>query len=118
MTRAKPTCQGRSSAGRVHNDTGDDGFRFYRRFGTLRNRVLLSRQQELFDLEKRLQEMDNGDQPSRLHTARYDGENPNLKRQLLTEIEEKLKIYGELPKELVTFYFDSAAILLGSDEFR
>jgi hypothetical protein len=63
--------------------------------------------------------MDDEDHPSRLHTARYDGENSNLERQLLlTEIEQKLKIYGELPKELVTFYFDSAAILLGSDEFR
>lgn len=61
----------------------DDGYRFYRRFGTVRNRLLLVLQQEIAEHEKRLKEAD-----------KQAPNSDEVKASLLT-LKDKLKEYGE-----------------------
>jgi hypothetical protein len=76
----------------------DPTFRVYRRFGTLRNRLLLYRQQELAKLEIQLKELDENDARDhnlRIRSRRKDEEDADSKRmQLMDSIDAKLKTYG------------------------
>ncbi|KAJ9648280.1 hypothetical protein H2199_001133 [Coniosporium tulheliwenetii] len=78
----------------------DPNFRVYRRFGTLRNRVMFYRQHELAKLEERLQEMDLADDqahPYRNQSIRRDKADPESERQaLMDEIDQKLEHYDKL----------------------
>ncbi|KAF4545619.1 uncharacterized protein LTHEOB_4878 [Lasiodiplodia theobromae] len=79
----------------------DDNFRIYRRYGTLRNRVLLQRQLELALLEKKLDELDERDNNEprkyRLASIQYDKEQGNSERVgLIEEIDRKLEQYDAL----------------------
>lgn len=76
----------------------DPNFRVYRRFGTLRNRVMFYRQHEIAKLEEKLQEMDKADDqahPYRNQSIRKDKADPESERQaLMDEIDQKLEHYG------------------------
>ena len=76
----------------------DVNFRVYRRFGTLRNRVILHRQQELAKLESQLNELDAEDSRNykhRITSIRRDKEDPESRRQpLIDEIDRKIVHYG------------------------
>ncbi|KAI9870987.1 MAG: hypothetical protein M1830_003554 [Pleopsidium flavum] len=75
----------------------DVNFSMYRRFGTLRNRVLLHRQDELSKLEKRLKQLDvrdNLERNTRIRSIKYDGEKDNQRIELVEEIDRKLEHYG------------------------
>ncbi|KAF2737192.1 hypothetical protein EJ04DRAFT_130378 [Polyplosphaeria fusca] len=79
----------------------DPTFRVYRRYGTLRNRVILHKQQELAGLETSLNELDEEDSNSkenkgRLGSLRRDKEDDSKRIILMTEIEKKLKEYDDL----------------------
>ena len=72
----------------------------------MRNRVLLYRQDELNEMERRLMAMDDEDKdeyPIALKSRQMDDENrPDIpeehsRRTLIMEIDEKLKQYGEQP---------------------
>ncbi|KAI9846331.1 MAG: hypothetical protein M1837_004184 [Sclerophora amabilis] len=78
----------------------DENFLIYRRFGLLRNRVLLHAQDELADLERKLNQMDKTDErqePAILKSRQRD-ENQALSRRalLLEKIDRKLKEYDDL----------------------
>ncbi|KAH7065541.1 hypothetical protein B0J12DRAFT_39630 [Macrophomina phaseolina] len=79
----------------------DANFRIYRRFGTLRNRVMLHRQFELAELEKRLDRLDElDDTPERrrrLSSIRFDKAQQDSERNgLIEEIDSKLEHYDAL----------------------
>ncbi|OCK95286.1 uncharacterized protein K441DRAFT_658679 [Cenococcum geophilum 1.58] len=78
----------------------DDNFRVYRRFGTLRNRILLHRQQELAKLEERLNEIDGVDSREKKHriqSIRKDQWDQESHRQvLIDEIDRRLEHYDNL----------------------
>lgn len=81
----------------------DDNFRVYRRYGELRNRILLHYQLKLAKLEERLEQMDWGDKSSsddrdnyRLSSLEYDQERDNRRQGLVEEIEIALEKYGRL----------------------
>jgi len=78
----------------------DPDFRVFRRFGTLRNRLLLYRQHELVVLEKCLFDMDNTDSEKneyRIQSIRKDKADEQSEREkLIDEIDCKLKQYDEL----------------------
>ncbi|KAI9817249.1 MAG: hypothetical protein M1827_001362 [Pycnora praestabilis] len=78
----------------------DPNFSMCRRFGTLRNRVLLHRQDELAVLEKKLNEMDRvheKDNPYRLQSRKYDNQSKDpIRGPLIDEIDDKLKAYDDL----------------------
>ena len=70
-----------------------------RRFGFLHSRVLLYRQDELYQLEKRLIALDEADAdefPLRLRSRQVDNEQDEeqIRKMLIGEIDEKLKDYG------------------------
>lgn len=71
----------------------------FRRFGTLRNRLILYRQHELVVLEKELIKLDNADSEThayRNQSIRKDKADEQSKREILIdEIDRKLKEYGE-----------------------
>ncbi|KAF2174896.1 hypothetical protein K469DRAFT_704011 [Zopfia rhizophila CBS 207.26] len=75
-------------------------FRIYKRFGTLRNRVILYRQQELAKLEEKLNELDAEDDKHhnrRIRSLRQDRADKESKRmELIDEIDSKLKHYDDL----------------------
>jgi len=82
----------------------DPNFPVYRRFGTMRHRVMLHRQIELMKLEQKLNEMDKADWNDhryRIQSIRKDHENATKegkerseREELLNEIEAKLQHYG------------------------
>jgi hypothetical protein len=76
----------------------DPTFRVYKRFGTLRNRVLLYRQQELAKLEDQLNALDaedNNKHNHRIRSLRRDTADVDSKRmELINQIDAKLKHYG------------------------
>ncbi|OMP82540.1 hypothetical protein BK809_0006850, partial [Diplodia seriata] len=79
----------------------DDNFRIYRRFGTLRNRVLLHRQLELSLLEDELDELDqsdnNGARAYRLASIQYDkAQQDSMRTDLVERIDTKLEQYDTL----------------------
>lgn len=77
----------------------DPVFRVYKRFGTLRNRLLLHRQYELAKLEHDLNVLDEKDASEhnhRIRSIRRDVEDDESKRSLLMNtIDGKLKNYGK-----------------------
>ena len=82
----------------------DDNFLIARKYGYLRSRLLLYRQDELSVLEKGLLALDKDDQEHRelaLHSRKYDEENdddPETGRKtLMKKIDDKLKEYGKAP---------------------
>jgi hypothetical protein len=76
----------------------DSDFPVYRRFGTLRSRVILHRQHELAKLEEQLMELDKEDSkshPHRIQSVRKDEADTGSQRSILVDtIELKLKNYG------------------------
>lgn len=78
----------------------DDNFRVYRRFGTLRNRIILHKQHELAKLEERLNELDKIDDKEhkhRIQSIRKDQCDQGSQRQtLINEIDQKLEHYDKL----------------------
>lgn len=77
----------------------DPTFRVYKRFGTLRNRVILYRQQELAKLEDQLNVLDIEDDEKhnhRIRSLRRDTADPDSKRMnLIDQIDSKLEHYGK-----------------------
>ncbi len=75
-----------------------------RRFGFLHSRVLLYRQDELYQLEKRLLALDEADAeecPMVLKSRQADNEQDEeqMRKILIGKIDEKLKEYGKaIPK--------------------
>lgn len=80
----------------------DPNFLIYRKFAWLHNRLLLHKQDELYELEQRLERLDQSDSvqdPRRLKSRRRDEHVPpnSGRKELLQQIEEKLENYRELP---------------------
>lgn len=80
----------------------DPNFLIYRKFAWLHNRLLLYKQDELYELEQRLERLDQSDSaqdPRRLKSRRRDEHvSPSSgRKELLKQIEEKLENYRELP---------------------
>ena len=84
----------------------DPNFLICRKYGWLRNRVLLYRQDELNQMERRLLAMDDEDKdeyPIALYSRKMDDETrPDIpeeysRRTLIMQIDEKLKQYGKPP---------------------
>ena len=77
----------------------DPTFRVYKRFGTLRNRVILYRQQELAKLEEQLNALDIEDDEKhnhRIRSLRKDTADPGSNRMdLIDQIDLKLEHYGK-----------------------
>ena len=72
-----------------------------RRFGFLHSRVLLYRQDELHQLEKRLLALDEADaeeSPLVLQSRQHDNEQDEdqMRKKLIDRIDVKLKEYGEM----------------------
>lgn len=81
-------------------DSDVDG-RIYRRFGYLRNYLLLHRQDEISVLEQEMNALDKkheNDDPYRLCSRRYDEEDPQKmqRKELMSRLNEMLKEYDEL----------------------
>lgn len=77
----------------------DENFLMCRRFGFLHSRVLLYRQDELYQLERRLLALDEADAketPLVLKSRRADNEQDEqqVRKMLIGKIDEKLKDYG------------------------
>lgn len=78
----------------------DPNFAIYRRFGTLRNRVILQKQHELAKLEKDLEELDKRDHEDDerkfcLSSIEFDQELSTERQTLIQSIEGKLAEYGK-----------------------
>ena len=79
----------------------DPGFLIYRRFGYLRNRLLLNQQDKLRGLEKCLDFLDKGDaevpERRKMLCSRVVDENQEgpHRKELLIDCLEELKIYGQ-----------------------
>ena len=76
----------------------DENFMLYRRFGFLQARVLLNKQDELRNLEKKLDRMDLADQNndfSVLRSREKDLASSDHRKNLLRDIEDKFKDYGK-----------------------
>lgn len=72
-----------------------DNFMLYRRFGYLSSRVLLDKQDELRELEDKLEELDVSDTwdfPDKLQKRDLQGEE---RQRLLTQIQTKFVDYGQ-----------------------
>lgn len=85
----------------------DEAFTMFRQFKMLHCRLLLLGQQELCDLEKRLNEIDTADRTQLFLSSRtYDD---NLERnQVLSDIRTKLRQYGphHTPKKIpISIYY-------------
>ena len=78
----------------------DPNFSIYRKFAWLHNRVLLHYQDELVQLEKQLEQLDQfhfREAPERLISRRRDDVYPGAKRKdMLKDIDAKLAEYGKL----------------------
>lgn len=76
----------------------DENFLMCRRYGLLHTRVMLYRQDELRELEERLLGLDAedaDDNPGMLNSRVRDDRRENQeRRQLILEIDQKLKEYG------------------------
>jgi hypothetical protein len=81
----------------------DPTFRVYKRFGTLRNRLLLHRQHELAKLEEDLNILDENDAKEkdtngRIRSIKKDiGDSASRRSELMDTIDVKLKRYGKAP---------------------
>lgn len=83
----------------------DDNFLIARKYGFLRSRVLLYRQDELSVLEKELIALDDDDRvnralalQSRKHDEETDKDPVYSRKVLMKKIDDKLKEYGKHPK--------------------
>lgn len=79
----------------------DPSFLIFRKFGWLHNCLLLDLQDELQMLEHHLfrhnkEEADPGGDPRRLRSRRKDYEEPRSRKEILSEVKEKLAEYDEL----------------------
>lgn len=81
----------------------DDGTALFRRFGDLHARSLLYKQAELTDLEERLEKIDHEDSLDLAGSWKLGysihlkgGRKNEVRRDLMIEINEKLKDYGEI----------------------
>ncbi|KAL1631188.1 hypothetical protein SLS56_004435 [Neofusicoccum ribis] len=81
----------------------DDNFRVYRRFGELRNRVLLQYQFKLAKLEAVLQKLDEDDSKSkeaednfRLSSIEYDQSQDDRRQSIIDDIDATLEKYDAL----------------------
>lgn len=84
----------------------DPNFPVYRRFGTLRHRLMVHREVELMKLEQKLSEMDKMDWTERRHRiqsirkdhedATKEGKEHSEREELIDEIDKKLERYGML----------------------
>lgn len=78
----------------------DQNFTVYRRFGTLRSRLILHRQFELATLEKKLLELDKRDEQTNRYriTSLKDDRNDHKSARtvLIDDIDRRLEHYGEL----------------------
>lgn len=75
----------------------DPSFLMCRRFGFLHSRVLLYRQDELAQLENQLVELDADDaenNPRALLSRELDEQQDSTRKDLILNINEKLKEYG------------------------
>ena len=86
----------------------DDNFLIARKYGFLRTRLLLYRQDELFVLEKGLLALDDDDKENRelaLQSRRHDEETDDdpegSRKALMRKIDDKLKEYGKLPRSIL-----------------
>lgn len=73
-------------------------FLIYRKFLWLLNRLLLHKQDELMQLERHLESLDQNDfvtDPRRLKSSRRDEFKPTYRKDLLKEIDGKLNEYRE-----------------------
>ena len=82
----------------------DDNFLIGRKYGYLRSRLLLYRQDELSVLEKGLLALDKDDQEhrklalqSRQHDEETDDDPETGRKTLMKKIDDKLKEYGKAP---------------------
>lgn len=82
----------------------DDNFLIARKYGFLRSRVLLYRQDELSELERDLIALDDDDKVNRalaLTSRKNDEETDNdpiySRKVLMKKIDDKLKEYGKRP---------------------
>ncbi|KAI4204083.1 MAG: hypothetical protein LQ350_001476 [Teloschistes chrysophthalmus] len=76
--------------------TSDKNFALFRRFGELHARILLYKQDELVELEQKLNDIDAAEQTAFHLNSRRDDQNL-ARKALLTEIEARLHVYGTLP---------------------
>lgn len=84
----------------------DPNFLIYRKFAWLHNRLLLHKQDELYELEQRLERLDKSDsaQDSRRLKSRRRDEHvlPNSgRKELLEQIEKKLESYRKCPLRII-----------------
>ena len=72
----------------------------YRRFGYIHNRILLHRQAEIVELEKKLDALDNKDAANpnlnfRFHTREFYPGDDTEQKLLIDDLEKKLKSYSK-----------------------
>ena len=73
----------------------DPNLLVFRKFGWLRDCVLLDKQDDLQHLERDLREHVEGeDNPMRLKSRAVDQEYPDSRDEIIAQIDEKLKEYG------------------------
>lgn len=75
----------------------DAHFATFRKFGTLRSRVLLHRQDELNKLEKELNDLnirDGVESNTRIRSIKYDREQDSQRSDLIDKVDAKLEHYG------------------------
>ena len=81
----------------------DPSFLIYRKFGWLRNRVLLHHQDELVEYEDQLERLDNfhkqNDPLNLISRRRDEAIKGSRRRELLSQIEKKLAAYGKIYME-------------------
>jgi hypothetical protein len=83
----------------------DEDFMVYRQFGYLQNRILLDKQNEMANLEKRLDDLDQAEMcphPDRLFRYNLEQSEVAHRRQLMAEIETKFCEYGTYIDDLLT----------------
>jgi hypothetical protein len=72
--------------------------RIYRKFGYLRNRVMMYKQDEITRYEERLLELDDRDKETdehRLYSRKVDEQQEvSSRKELISEIDQKIKEYG------------------------
>jgi hypothetical protein len=82
----------------------DENFMLYRRFGYLQARLLLDKQDDLRQLEAKLDRFDkqiaNGESPENLTTRDLEPEDAQTRKKLMNEIESRFCEYGLHPTPL------------------
>ena len=76
----------------------DPNFLILRKFGWLHTRILLHHQDELASMEEELERIDNAQfltDPVRVVSRRRDDALKSRRKELICEIEQKLRVYGK-----------------------